>query len=151
MLALDGRLKGIPIGIDDFKKLIEQGNYFVDKSLFIKEIIDDASEVKLITRPRRFGKTLNLSMLKYFFEKTDKDNSILFNDLKIWQQGDRYISEHGKYPVVAITLKAEKAIRQIKEKHYEDELRHLEIKEIIKMGIAFCSKEVSLAYEAGTV
>jgi len=78
-------LKGIPIGIDDFKT-IKNGGYFVDKSHFIKEIIDDFSMVKLITRPRRFGKTLNLSMLKYFFEKTEEDNSFLFKDLKIWKE-----------------------------------------------------------------
>jgi len=130
VLALEGRLKGIPIGIDDFKKLMEHGHYFVDKSLFIKEIIDDASEVKLITRPRRFGKTLNLSMLRYFFEKTDKDNSILFKDLKIWQQGDRYINEHGKYPVVSITLKDvkfdsyEKCLEMIKSIMSREYLRH---------------------------
>lgn len=99
------RLKGIPIGEDDFKKIIQGNGYFVDKSLFIKEIIDDFSTVKLITRPRRFGKTLNLSMLKYFFEKNDADNSLLFKDLMIWEQGDLYRKEQGKYPVVAITLK----------------------------------------------
>jgi len=98
-------LKGIPIGVSDFGVLIKNGGYFVDKSLFIKEIIDDFSTVKLITRPRRFGKTLNLSMLKYYFEKTEEDNSILFRELKIWQAGERYTKEQGKYPVVAITLK----------------------------------------------
>lgn len=98
-------LKGISIGVDDFKTIIESNGYFVDKSLFIKEVIDDLSQVKLITRPRRFGKTLNLSMLKYFFEKCDEDNSKLFKDLKIWQQGNKYRSEQGRYPVIAITLK----------------------------------------------
>lgn len=104
---MDGaaRLKGIPIGIDDFKKLIEKDCMFVDKSLFIKEIMDDAAEVKLITRPRRFGKTLNLSMLRYFFEKTTEDNSYLFKDLKIWQQGEMYTREQGQYPVINLTFK----------------------------------------------
>ncbi len=99
------RLKGIPIGMDDFKTIISEDGYFVDKSLLIKEIIDDLSSVKLITRPRRFGKTLNLSMLKYFFEKGEDDNSFLFKNLKIWQQGNRYRNELGKYPVVNINLK----------------------------------------------
>ncbi len=102
---MDERLKGIPIGVDDFKTIIEEDGYFVDKSMFIKEIIDDFSSVKLITRPRRFGKTLNLSMLKYYFEKSDEDNSILFKGLRIWQQGETYRTEQGRYPVAAINLK----------------------------------------------
>jgi hypothetical protein len=97
--------KGLPIGIDDFKKLRDKGCYFVDKSLFIKEIIDDVSEVKLITRPRRFGKTLNLSMLRYFFEDREEDNSGIFRDLQIWQQDKAYRDEQGKYPVVNLTFK----------------------------------------------
>lgn len=99
------KLKGIPIGIDDFRKLRERDCIFLDKSLFIKEIIDDSSEVKLITRPRRFGKTLNLSMLRYFFEKTDEDLSYLFKDLKIWQEGQEYTSQQGQYPVIYLTFK----------------------------------------------
>jgi Protein of unknown function (DUF1703)./Predicted AAA-ATPase. len=97
--------KGLPIGIDDFKKLIEEEAFFIDKSLLIKELIDDSAEIKLITRPRRFGKTLNLSMIKYFFEKSEADNSKLFTNLKIWQTGETYTSEQGKYPVIFITLK----------------------------------------------
>jgi len=64
-------MKKLPIGISDFKELREEDRYFVDKSLFIKEIMDEDTRVVLLPRPRRFGKTLNLSMLKYFFEKTD--------------------------------------------------------------------------------
>ena len=75
--------KPLPIGVDNFKKLIDKGYYFVDKSLYIKELLDMQSEVTLITRPRRFGKTLNMSMLKYFFEKTEEDNNYLFKGLKI--------------------------------------------------------------------
>lgn len=73
----------MPIGVDDFKKLIDKGYYFVDKSLYIKDLLDMQSEVTLITRPRRFGKTLNMSMLKYFFEKTEEDNSYLENFLDL--------------------------------------------------------------------
>jgi len=78
---MDRMLKGIPIGVDDFKT-IKNGCYFVDKSLFIKEIIDDFSIVKLITRPRRFGKTLNLSMLKYFLKKQKKTTVSFLKILK---------------------------------------------------------------------
>lgn len=97
--------KGIPLGVDDFQTLITGNGYFVDKSLFIKEVIQDFSAVKLITRPRRFGKTLNLSMLKYFFEISELDTSILFKDLAIWQAGEEYQKEQGQYPVIYLTLK----------------------------------------------
>ncbi len=116
------KLKGIPIGVDDFKDLITSNLKFVDKSLFIKEIIDDGSKVKLITRPRRFGKTLNLSMLKYFFEKTDEEHSHLFKDLKIWQQGEEYQKEQGKYPVIYLTLK------DVKKNNIYDCMESLKIK-----------------------
>ncbi|MCD8095278.1 MAG: AAA family ATPase, partial [Ruminococcus sp.] len=69
--------KPIPIGVEDFKRLVDDGYYFVDKTLFIKEILDRKGAVNLFTRPRRFGKTLNISMLQRFFEKTDEDNSYL--------------------------------------------------------------------------
>jgi hypothetical protein len=67
-------VKKIPIGVSDFKKLISEQYYFIDKSLLIKEILEDGSEVVLLPRPRRFGKTINMSMLKYFFEKTEEIN-----------------------------------------------------------------------------
>jgi len=98
-------MKRQPIGIDDFKKIIENDLYFVDKSLLIKEVIDDSSEVVLIARPRRFGKTLNMSMLRHYFEKTEEDTSYLFKEYKIWQQGDEYTNEQGKYPVITLTFK----------------------------------------------
>ncbi len=96
--------KSMPIGISDFKKVIENKYYYVDKSLFIKDLIDNASEVNLIARPRRFGKTINMSMLKYFFEKTGENNSILFKDLAI-SQYQEYKQYQEKYPVIFITLK----------------------------------------------
>lgn len=102
-------VKRMPIGIDDFKTIHERNLYYVDKSLFIKDIIDDGAEVNLIARPRRFGKTLNLSMLRYFFEKTTDDHSYLFQSLDIWAQGHGYRQEQGKYPVIALTLKSLKA------------------------------------------
>jgi len=75
--------KKIPIGISDFKEIIKRYYYYVDKSLLIKEITDDGSKVILLPRPRRFGKTLNMTMLRYFFEKSEEDNSKLFEGLKV--------------------------------------------------------------------
>jgi len=100
----------LPIGIDDFKKIITENYYYVDKTLFIKELIDYKGDVNLFTRPRRFGKTLNLSMLQYFFEKTVQENHYLFQNLAIMKEGERYLSEMGKYPVIKITLKSAKAL-----------------------------------------
>ena len=75
--------KPLPIGIEDFKEVIDSGYYFVDKTLMIKDLIMSRAKVGLFTRPRRFGKTLNMSMIQYFFEKTDESNVYLFDDLKI--------------------------------------------------------------------
>lgn len=100
-------MKNIPIGISDFKKLITENFYFVDKSLLIKEIIEDGAEVILFTRPRRFGKTLNMSMLKYFFEKTNENNGHLFHQLHIHHE-PLIMKKQGTYPVIFITLKDEK-------------------------------------------
>jgi len=98
-------MKRQPIGVDDFKDLIDNDLYFIDKTLFIKEIIDDSSKVILIARPRRFGKTLNMSMLKYYFEITKEDMSYLYKNYKIWQQGDKYLKEYNKYPIINLTFK----------------------------------------------
>ena len=76
-------MKALPIGIEDFKEMIDKDYYFVDKSLLIRELLEKKTKVCLITRPRRFGKTLNMSMIRRFFEKTDEDNSYLFEGLKI--------------------------------------------------------------------
>ena len=95
----------LPIGIEDFKKLRENNFYFVDKSMFIKELLDNRSEVSLFMRPRRFGKTLSLSMLKYYFEKAfnengaELDNSSLFEGLRIMEAGELYTKHMGQYPV----------------------------------------------------
>ena len=100
----------LPIGLSDFKKLIENDYYFIDKSLFIKEIIDNSSEVILLPRPRRFGKTLNLSMLRYFYEKTETDCRDIFKNLKIWEQGAEYTSRQGIYPTIFLTFKDIKSL-----------------------------------------
>ena len=84
-------LKPLPIGIDNFKRIIDNRYYYVDKTLLIKDIIDNKAMVNLFTRPRRFGKTLNISMLQYFFENGKEDNSYLFNRLNIMNEGEKYI------------------------------------------------------------
>lgn len=97
-------MKNLPIGISDFKYLIDQNYYYIDKTLFIKEVVEAPGQVTLIPRPRRFGKTLNLSMLKYFFEKTDEDTSYLFRNTKIVQY-QRFHEYHNQYPVIFLSLK----------------------------------------------
>ena len=101
-------MKKLPIGLSDFKKLIEGNYYYFDKTNFIDEIIKDGSEVKLFTRPRRFGKTLNMSMLKYFFDiKEAEENRKLFKNLYI--EKTENFKEQGQYPVVFLSLKDLKA------------------------------------------
>ena len=101
-------MKKIPIGVDDFKEIISNDFYYVDKTKSIEDILSDGSKVKLFTRPRRFGKTLNMSTLKHFFDIQNKDeNRKLFNGLDI--EKSEYISEHGKYPVIFISMKGIKA------------------------------------------
>ena len=96
---------GIGIGISDFKALRIRQNYYIDKTMYIKDIIDNQSGVILVTRPRRFGKTLNMSMLKYYFDCRQKDSKELFNGLKIMEQEEKYTSKLGAYPVIYMTLK----------------------------------------------
>ena len=100
------RLKEMPIGIEDFKKLRDRDCYFVDKTMMLKELIDDESDVKLFTRPRRFGKTLNMSMIQYFFEETSipHEHVKLFDGLKISEYPE-YMQEQGQYPVINVSFK----------------------------------------------
>ncbi|MBI4646243.1 MAG: AAA family ATPase [Bacteroidia bacterium] len=97
--------KRLITGNSNYKGFIENNGYFVDKTLLIKEIIDSSWQVLLIPRPRRFGKTLNLSMLRYFFDTNEKDTEKLFKDYKIWKAGEYYIQKQGKYPVIYLTFK----------------------------------------------
>lgn len=96
--------KKLPIGISDFKRLVDGGYAYVDKSLFIRDVLEKGTHVALIPRPRRFGKTLNLSMLRYFFEKTEADTSYLFAGLAIWKYPS-YRAMQGKFPVIFLSLK----------------------------------------------
>ena len=95
----------VPIGTEDFKVLVDKGYFFVDKTLLIKDLLDAGTAVNLITRPRRFGKTLNMSMIQRFFEKTEKSNAYLFEGLKINDAGEKYLKHQGQYPVITISLK----------------------------------------------
>lgn len=104
-------MKRQPIGVDDFKDIVNNSLFFVDKTMFIKEIIDDSSKVILIVRPRRFGKTLNMSMLKHYLEKTEENTAYLFENYKIWEQDEKYRKEQGKYPVINLTFKDVKSSR----------------------------------------
>ena len=99
--------KPLPIGVEDFKRLVDNGYYFVDKTLMIKELLEDKETVNLFTRPRRFGKTLNMSMLQRFFEATEKSNVYLFDGLKIAAYPE-YMAYQGQYPVIGISLKSMK-------------------------------------------
>ena len=100
----------MPIGVDDFREIVTKKYCFVDKTRFIKEILDGHSKVTLITRPRRFGKTLNLSMLRYFFTMENREKTRgLFVGLDIERAGDRYMAEQGSRPVVFLTLKGAQA------------------------------------------
>ena len=111
-------MKRLAIGIDDFRKIIKEDCYYVDKTKFMEAVLEDASNVKLFTRPRRFGKTLNMSMLKYFFDVRDsEENRKLFNGLDI--EKSRYINEQGKYPTILISLKS------IKYETWEESLEQL--------------------------
>ena len=98
-------MAGIGIGESDFKALRIRQNYYIDKTMYIKDIVDNESRVILVTRPRRFGKTLNMSMLKYYFDCRQKDNIELFKGLKILKEEEKYTSKLGTYPVIYITLK----------------------------------------------
>ncbi|MGZ3733253.1 MAG: AAA family ATPase, partial [Parachlamydiaceae bacterium] len=96
--------KPLPVGISDFKEIIDKGYAYVDKTLLVEELVEKGTKVALIPRLRRFGKTLNLSMLRYFFEKTEEETSYLFQDLKIWKN-EKCRALQGQFPVIFISLK----------------------------------------------
>ena len=100
-------MKKIALGNSDYKTIIDDDRYFVDKTLLIKEFLEDSSQIILIPRPRRFGKTLNLSMIRYFVEKSDEDRRYLFNNLLIEKEED-IMKKQGIYPTIYLTFKDEK-------------------------------------------
>ena len=130
-------MKKIPIGIEDFKNIISENYYYIDKTKLIEEIVNDGAKVKLFTRPRRFGKTLNMSTLKYFFDvRNGVENRKLFQNLYI--ENSFVMNEQGKYPVVFISMKGiasnnfDEALKKIREKisdlfdEYKDILKSLD-------------------------
>ena len=119
----------LPIGISSFKKLRENDYYYIDKTHFIRDIINASAEALLLPRPRRFGKTLNLSMLRYFFEKSEEDRSGLFDGLTI--RNDKVFVKHqGRYPVIYLTFKDVKeaswdsCLKSLQAVIYEEYSRH---------------------------
>ena len=104
------KLKEMPIGIEDFKRIIDEDRYFVDKTMMLKELVDDGSLVRLFTRPRRFGKTLNMSMMQYFFEQTsvEHEHAKLFDGLKISKYPEYMEKYQGQYPVINVSFKSMK-------------------------------------------
>ena len=105
--------KALPVGVENFEDLVKSEYYYVDKTMFIKEMLDLKGKVNLFTRPRRFGKTLNLSMLRYFFEDTgdkvkNEQNKELFRGMKITNAREKYTEQMGVYPVINLTLKSAK-------------------------------------------
>ena len=111
--------KPLPIGVDDFREIILKGYYYVDKTWMMKELLDRKGKVTLFTRPHRFGKTLTLSMLRYYFEDTGDEeknqrNQELFSGLAIEGAGEAYVREMHQYPVIQLTLKS------AKQRNYQD-------------------------------
>ena len=102
--AVSSARKPLPIGVSDYRDACKN-YYYVDKTLMIKEFLDERPKVSLFTRPRRFGKTLNMDMLRTFFEKTTEDTSVYFRDKKIWFCGESYRAHHRKYPVIFLSFK----------------------------------------------
>ena len=97
-------MRKVGIGSSNFATYIETNSFLIDKSLLIRDLFEDNTEVYLFPRPRRFGKSLNISMLKYFFEKTEKSNAYLFQDFKISQYPNLVAKHQGQYPVIDLPL-----------------------------------------------
>lgn len=125
--------KPLPIGISDYVRAQSDYYYYVDKTMLIKEFLDQKPLVSLFTRPRRFGKTLNMDMLRVYFEKTDKDTSKYFKDKDIWKCGEGYRAHQGKYPMIFLTFKDVKfdswqaTVEKIKSLLQEEYGRHQEL------------------------
>lgn len=133
-----GRL-ALPIGTTNYKKICDN-YYYVDKTLMIKDILDDGTEISLFTRPRRFGKTLNMDMLRTFFEKSTEDTSRYFQDKKIWAQGEAYRRHQGKYPVIFLSFKDANKLNwnelyaRLIETIRDEFFRHFELKDSEKIS-----------------
>lgn len=137
--------KALPVGVEKFEDIVKSGYYYVDKTMFIKELLDMKGKVNLFTRPRRFGKTLNLSMLRYFFEDTgneekNEQNKELFRGLKIMDAGNAYTDQMAMYPAINLTLKSakqrsmESAFVKMREEIAEEFKRHQYILQSSRIG-----------------
>ena len=146
------RKKKLPIGLSDFKEIIEYDYYYFDKTKFIKNILEDGSKVKLFTRPRRFGKTLNMSMLKYFFDVENREeNKKLFEGLNISKS--EYFKKQGEFPVISISFKNynkndwESGFKSIKSTisdiyaKFEDLMEHLNKRDLKKFEDIWLEKD----------
>lgn len=149
--------KPLPIGISDFKLAVEE-YYYIDKTFLIREFLDNRPMVSLFTRPRRFGKTLNMDMLRVFFEKTEEDTSVYFKDKMIWKCGAQYTSYQGKYPVIFLSFKDvkcsswEDTFTQMKELIITEYQRHIELETSNKLSVYEKEKFIKIAKgEAGIV
>ena len=137
----------LPIGASNYK-LVSTEYYYVDKTLLIKELLDERAVITLFTRPRRFGKTLNMDMLRTFFEKTPEDTSKYFKDKKIWQAGEKYTSQQGKYPVIFLSLKDankdnwQDLYSRLKATITDEFLRHKELKKALDCLILLSTKKL---------
>lgn len=152
--------KQLPVGVADFAELIKENYYFVDKSLFIKELLESGAKVTLIPRPRRFGKTINMSMVRYFFEKTEESKRHLFAGLAI-EQHPKCMAKQGQYPVIFLTFKDVKVsswteclstlkrviIKEI-DRHYKAIEAHLNPREIADLNNTRASVADMSAYES---
>lgn len=124
----------LPIGSTNYKD-VSEGYYYIDKTLIIKDLLDERVNIALFTRPRRFGKTLNMDMLRTFFEKTSEDTSVFFQNKKIWQQGAKYTRHQGQYPVIFLSFKDAKQdnwqdmYEEIKETIKDEYYRHIELQD----------------------
>ena len=124
----------LPIGVSDYR-LASTEYYYVDKTMMIKDFLDERPIVSLFTRPRRFGKTLNMDMLRTFFEKTEQNTSVYFHDKKIWKCGVKYQNYQGKYPVIFITFKDVKfntwaeTLESVKDLFSKEARRHPELRD----------------------
>lgn len=133
------QLKPLPIGVSDFKSATTN-YYYVDKTLMIRDFLDAKPMVSLFTRPRRFGKTLNMDMLRVFFEKTPKDTSVYFKDKQIWECGEYYTKHQGQYPVIFLTFKDVKCstwpdtFQKIKKTISLEFIRHEELENSTKLS-----------------
>ena len=138
-IASSQKRKPLPIGIADFK-VASQNYYYVDKTLLIRDFLDSKPMVSLFTRPRRFGKTLNMDMLRVFFEKTDEDTSKYFQDKLIWQCGSEYTDYQGKYPVIFLSFKDVKCptkaetLKKIHKLISMEFARHIELENSTKLN-----------------